>query len=139
MRLFRIILPVTDIARAADFYSGILDQPGWPVSPGRWYFDCGGVILACYDPVADGDSGAPGPLPEPIYIATPQLEAVYERCQARGARFPVDAPPDVGPLGTICDRPWGERSFYIFDSFGNPVCFVDEATVFGFRAAPGTG
>jgi hypothetical protein len=27
-------------------------------------------------------------------------------------------------------RPWGERSFYAFDPFGNGLCFVDEKTVF---------
>jgi uncharacterized glyoxalase superfamily protein PhnB len=27
-------------------------------------------------------------------------------------------------------RPWGERSFYARDPFGNPICFVDEKTVF---------
>jgi uncharacterized glyoxalase superfamily protein PhnB len=27
-------------------------------------------------------------------------------------------------------RPWGERSFYARDPFGNPLCFVDETTLF---------
>ena len=30
-------------------------------------------------------------------------------------------------------RPWGERSFYAFDPFGNGLCFVDETTVFTGR------
>ena len=32
--------------------------------------------------------------------------------------------------GDIVVRPWGERSFYAFDPFGNPICFVDARTVF---------
>jgi hypothetical protein len=27
-------------------------------------------------------------------------------------------------------RPWGERSVYGADPFGNPICLVDAATVF---------
>jgi catechol 2,3-dioxygenase-like lactoylglutathione lyase family enzyme len=54
-RLFRVILPVTDIEEAKKFYGLVLGMPGERVSPGRHYFDCGGTVLACYDPVADGD------------------------------------------------------------------------------------
>jgi hypothetical protein len=34
------------------------------------------------------------------------------------------------PMGQIARRPWGERSFYLNDRSGNPLCFVDESTVF---------
>jgi hypothetical protein len=27
-------------------------------------------------------------------------------------------------------RPWGERSFYAHDPWGNGLCFVDETTLF---------
>jgi catechol 2,3-dioxygenase-like lactoylglutathione lyase family enzyme len=54
-RLYRVILPVSDIERAAEFYGLMLGHRGERVSPGRHYFDCGGTILACYDPAADGD------------------------------------------------------------------------------------
>ena len=30
----------------------------------------------------------------------------------------------------IADMPWGERLFYARDPFGNPICFVDEHTLF---------
>jgi hypothetical protein len=33
-------------------------------------------------------------------------------------------------MGEIARRPWGERSFYMRDPFGNPLCFVDEGTLF---------
>lgn len=31
---------------------------------------------------------------------------------------------------SIETQPWGERCFYAKDPFGNPICFVDERTVF---------
>jgi hypothetical protein len=27
-------------------------------------------------------------------------------------------------------RPWGERSFYVEDPWKNPLCFVEEGTVY---------
>jgi hypothetical protein len=34
------------------------------------------------------------------------------------------------PMGKIEKRPWGERSFFMKDPFGNPTCFVDEKALF---------
>ena len=45
IRIFRLIMPVADIERAARFYGSLLDQTGFRVSPGRHYLECGGVIL----------------------------------------------------------------------------------------------
>jgi hypothetical protein len=35
--------------------------------------------------------------------------------------------------GQIGVRPWGERSFYATDPFGNLLCFVDGETLFTGR------
>jgi len=129
-RLFRVLLPVTDIERAATFYALVLDQTGDRVSPGRHYFDCGGVVLACFDPIADGDGYDAKPLPEPIYLAVDDLEVTLMRAKAAGATFSDDVVPDVGPLGSIAQRPWGEISFYAADPFDNPLCFVSSDSVF---------
>ncbi len=126
-RLFRVILPVGDLEAARAFYAAVLGEPGRRVSPGRHDFDCGGSILACFDPVADGDGHAATPLPEPVYLAVPDLEAAHRTCREAGASFPSGSPPGVGPLGEIARRPWGEESF---DPFGNPLCFVREGSVF---------
>ncbi len=48
-KLFRVILPVSDLDRAVTFYRAILGIPGQRVSDGRHYFDCDGTILACFD------------------------------------------------------------------------------------------
>ena len=128
--LFRIILPVADINAAASFYAGVLGSDGQRVSPGRHYFDCEGTILACYDPAADGDGYTAAPNPEPIYLAVSNLGGVYDACLEGGAKLAEGSPPDVGPLGQITKRPWGEESFYVNDPFGNPLCFVSRESVF---------
>src|SRR3954465_9402829 len=45
-RLFRVIVPVSDLETAAGFYSRLLGLEGRSVGGGRQYFDCGPVILA---------------------------------------------------------------------------------------------
>ena len=129
-RLFRIIVPVSDLEQAQRFYSLVLGSAGQRVSPGRHYFDCEGTILACFDPRADGDGRVARPLPEPIYLAVSDLRATYEACRAAGGGFSTSSPPGVGPLGAIARRPWGEESFYASDPFGNPLCFVSRSSVF---------
>jgi catechol 2,3-dioxygenase-like lactoylglutathione lyase family enzyme len=128
--LYRVILPVTDIERAAVFYAAVLGGPGRRVSPGRHYFECEGTILACFDPQADGDGYTARANPEPLYLAVDDLPWTYDACRSAGAAFAAGSPPGVGPLGEIARRPWGEESFYASDPFGNPLCFVARATVF---------
>ena len=120
-RLFRVILPVTNIDRAAEFFAAVLEQPGARISPGRHYFGCGGVILACFDPRADGDPWDARPNPDHVYFAVADLAACRERVGAR---------PDAVIDREIETQPWGERSFYCTDPFGNKLCFVEEGTLF---------
>lgn len=118
--LFRVILPVAGIEAAAAFYAKVLALPGTRVSEGRHYFDCGGTILACYDAVADGDPAPVPPNPQYVYFAVDDVESTRRRVAEAGGR-------DVTAIET---RPWGERSFYAHDPFGNPICFVDTRTRF---------
>lgn len=120
IRLFRVIVPVADIARARTFYGTLLEQEGRTVSPGRHYFGCGGTILACFDPRADGDPWAATPNPDHIYFSVEDLEATLERAAGAGATV-------TKPIET---QPWGERSFYCSDPFANKLCFVDSTTLF---------
>ena len=134
-RIFRVIMPVADIARAAHVYGSLLEQDGMRVSPGRHYFECGGVILALYDPRADGDAAEPRPNFEHVYFAVRDLEAVYDRAARIGGLAERVGDGNV-PMGQIARRPWGERSFYMRDPFGNPLCFVDENTLFTAKRQP---
>jgi len=133
-RLFRVIVPVDDLAVAASFYAALLDDPGFRVSPGRHYFSCGGVILALYDPRADGDDRSPRPNFDHIYLAVDDLEGAYQRAERLRGLSTEIGEGDL-PMGEIARRPWGERSFYMHDPFGNPLCFVDVSTLFTGRPA----
>lgn len=119
-KLYRVIVPVSDIDKAEAFYEAVLGFAGKRVSPERHYFDCDGTILACFDPTLFKEKASATPNPEHVYISVNDLQAAYERCKAVGARI----------VAEIESYPWGETSFYIEDPFGNPVCFVDLATVF---------
>jgi predicted enzyme related to lactoylglutathione lyase len=123
VEIYRVILPVTDIERAARFYAAVLEIPGERVSPGRHYFDCGGTILACYDPAADGDAVGEGWRPHSkqyLYFAAQDLESCAARVAAAGGQDVTE----------IRDCPWGERAFYALDPFANPICFVAASTEF---------
>jgi catechol 2,3-dioxygenase-like lactoylglutathione lyase family enzyme len=128
-RIFRVIMPALELDRSVSFYQQVLGEEGMRISPGRHYFMCGGVILAVYNPKADGDSTEPRPNFEHVYFAVPDLEAFYERAERAGGLSSATGDGNL-PMGKIARRPWGERSFYTNDPSGNPICFVDEATLF---------
>ena len=54
------------------------------------------------------------------------LDAAFERAQKLGMR----ALDGHGVGRDIETRPWGERSFYGVDPSGNPICFVDDQTLY---------
>jgi predicted enzyme related to lactoylglutathione lyase len=126
VKLFRVIIPVEDIGAAAAFYGALLGWPGERVAPNRHYFDCEGTILACVDP--RGERMEFRPNLEHIYFGVDDLEAQLERARGAGCSW-LDERMEV--------RPWGERSFYARDPFGNPICFVERGTEFmGGRFVP---
>jgi catechol 2,3-dioxygenase-like lactoylglutathione lyase family enzyme len=129
MQLFRVIMPVDDLESAAGFYSALLDQPGMRISGGRHYFRCGDVTLALYSPRGDGDARDPRPNFDHVYFAVDNLENVFGRAKRLGG-LATETGDGKQPMGEIATRPWGERSFYLHDPFGNPLCFVDVKTLF---------
>jgi len=129
-KLFRIALQIGDLDQASAFYSKLLDDPGRRISRGsRHYFDCGPVILALVD-VAAGHL-EPKPIPDSVYFAVGNLDEVYERAKAMNCLAKEDV--HGADAGAIVKRPWGERSFYAEDPWGNGLCFVDEQTLFTGR------
>jgi len=129
-KLFRVILQVGDLDRAAEFYAKLLDDPGRRIPrASRHYIDCGSVILALVDPTPGGEEAKP--LPDYIYFAVGDLEKIYSRAQELGCLSTADV--HGASAGEIVVRPWGERSFYVDDPWGNGLCFVDEKTLFTGR------
>ena len=129
-KLYRVILQVSDLDKAAEFYSTLLGNEGRRIRGGfRHYFDCGPVILALVDPSANDEKAQPNP--DNIYFSVKDIEAVHKRAADLGCLSTGDV--HGAPAGDIVTRPWGERSFYAFDPSGNPICFVEESTVFTGR------
>ena len=119
--IFRIFIPVTDFDKAIAFYQRLFDVEGRLIHRGRQYFDCGPVIFAVIE-----NSGTP--IGDHIYFSVPNLEAVFSR--AKELECLEDDEVHGSQSGEINVRPWGERSFYARDPFGNGLCFVDEMTLF---------
>ncbi|MBK8303135.1 MAG: VOC family protein [Pyrinomonadaceae bacterium] len=119
--LFRIFIPVTDFDKAIAFYQRLFDAEGRSIHRGRQYFNCGPVIFAVIE-----NSGTP--IGDHIYFSVPNLEAVFTR--AKELECLESDSVHGSPSGEINVRPWGERSFYARDPFGNGLCFVDEKTLF---------
>jgi catechol-2,3-dioxygenase len=128
--LFRIALEVAGLAEAGKFYSTLLDSEGRQVGGGRHYFDCGDVILALVDISALGRE--PRPVAQNLYFAVTDLDAVHARAKTLACLSREQVHGRSG--GDIVTRPWGERSFYVEDPFGNRLCFVDEDTLFTGRS-----
>lgn len=125
--LFRIILQVPDLDQAEQFYGELFGDRGRRIPrASRHYIDCGPVILALVDVRADGET--PTPLPDNIYFAVSNLEAVHTRAKALNCLSSADVHGESA--GDIVVRPWGERSFYVTDPWHNKLCFVDETTLF---------
>ncbi len=124
-RLYRTILPVTNIDEATEFYRAVLGEPGQRVSAGRHYFgaDGNGAVLACYDPQADGDGLGDGwhhHASQYVYFAVEDLDKTRKTCMHAGAK----------KITSVETKPWGETIFYALDPFDNPISFVQIGTEF---------
>ncbi len=123
IRLFRAALEVGDAEKASTFYRALFGQRPRPVGGGRSYLDFGPTILAL---ISTGER--PRGIPQDLYFEVDDLEAVHARADDLGALSTVDV--HGRPGGEIVTRPWGERSFYAEDPWGNGLCFVQSGTLF---------
>ncbi|HKO55697.1 MAG TPA: VOC family protein [Thermoanaerobaculia bacterium] len=121
-QFFRLNVEVGDLERAIDFYSRLLGVQGRRQPGARCYFDCGPVNLS----VIAVES--PHPAAKALYFTLRELEPAFERARELGC-LSQESVHDA-PGGGIVVRPWGERSFYAVDPWKNPLCFVEEGTVY---------
>ena len=112
---------MTDFDKAIAFYQRLFDTEGRIIHRGRQYFDCGPVIFAVIE-----NNGTP--IGDHLYFSVADLETYFERADELGCLEHIDL--HGGRADEMAVRPWGERSFYARDPFGNGLCVVDETTLF---------
>lgn len=121
-RLFRLNVEVGDADAAAAFYGALFGAAPRPQPGSRVYVAAGPVTLQVV--------AVPNPQPaaKALSFAVADLDAVH----ARAASLDCLTAGEVHgtPAGRPVVRPWGERSFYCDDPWGNPLCFVDEGTIY---------
>jgi predicted enzyme related to lactoylglutathione lyase len=124
-QFFRLNLEVGNLESAISFYSRLLSLDGRKQAGSRCYFECGPVTLQVLDVSSQRQ---PHPAAKALYFTVNDLEAVHERAKALHCLSDGEVHSDAG--GGIAVRPWGERSFYAQDPWGNHLCFVEEGTVY---------
>lgn len=122
-QFFRLNIEVGDLEQAIAFYSKLLDAQGRKQPGSRVYYTCGAVTLQVVQV-----PGPPHSAAKALYFTVKDLEAAFARAQELGC-LSRESVHDA-PGGGIVVRPWGERSFYVEDPWSNPLCFVEEGTVY---------
>ena len=124
-QFFRLNIEVANLDAAIKFYTTLLDIQGRKQPGARVYFEAGPVTLQVVDV---SSVGKPHPAAKTLYFTVKDLDAAFARAQALGC-LSRESVHDA-PGGGIVVRPWGERSFYAEDPWSNPLCFVEEGTVY---------
>jgi predicted enzyme related to lactoylglutathione lyase len=125
-KLFRVTLEVADLEQASALYAELFSQAGRRLPGARQYFDCGGVIAAVLDVSQGGMPPTPGPTS--LSFAVDDIDAVHARARKLGVLAPYEVHGE--PAGEVITRPWGERSFYVVDPWGNDLCFCEDGTLY---------
>ena len=118
LQLSQVVLPVSDIDRAADFYGSLLGIQGQRISGDRHLFDLEDVILTCCqieEPHAASLSGT-----HQLCFTVENLEAVFETAKEAGCQRLEES---------IHVEPWGHRSFSARDPFGNSILFLSDSSL----------
>jgi len=125
-KLFRVTLEVADLERATQLYAALFGLDGQRYPGARHYFDCGSVIVAVLDVSRGGMPPTPGP--KSLYFAVDDVDAVHARADQLGVLAPYQVHGE--PASAVITRPWGERSFYVVDPWGNDLCFCENGTLY---------
>jgi hypothetical protein len=121
-QMFRLNVEVGNVAEAARFYGLLFDMVARPQAGSRVYVTAGPVTLQIVQ------TSPPHPAAKALYFTVNDLDAVHARALSLGCLSKEMVHGLVG--GDVNVRPWGERSFYADDPWGNPLCFVESGTVY---------
>ncbi len=124
-QFFRLSVEVGNLDAAVKFYSTLLKVQGRKQGGFRCYFQCGSVTLSVLDV---SSARTPYPAAKALYFTVKNLEAAFDRAKSLDCLTREDV--HDAPGGGIVVRPWGERSFYAEDPWKNPLCFVEDGTVY---------
>src|SRR6516162_10256725 len=127
-QFFRLNIEVGDLKAAISFYTRLLGIEGRKQAGSRCYFECGPVTLQVLDVSSERQ---PHTAAKALYFTVDNLESVYERAKALQCLSSEEV--HDAPGGGIVVRPWGERSFYAEVPWKNPLCFIEEGTVYTGR------
>jgi catechol 2,3-dioxygenase-like lactoylglutathione lyase family enzyme len=119
---FRMNIEVGDLAAAKTFYETLFGVSGRLQAGSRFYLMSGPVafqIVAVPDPHRAAKA---------LYFTLNDLDQIHARAVSLNALSRDHVHGLVG--GDINVRPWGERSFYAEDPWGNPLCFVEAGTTY---------
>ena len=122
---FRMNIDTGNLDQAADFYGKLLGLEGRKQAGSRVYFTCGTVTLQVVDV---SSVGKPHTAAKALYFTVKDLDAVFARAKELDSLSKDDV--HGTPAGEISVKPWGERSFYCLDPWQNPLCFVQEGTIY---------
>ena len=114
--VMQILVPVTDLDRAVDFYERVLGLPLLFRYPGNAFFDAGGVRIYLAQPTEPGYDGA-----ATIYFRVADVTGTLERLEGRGAT--VRERPEIAHRDAEYDL-W---LAFVTDPDGNNIGLMREA------------
>jgi predicted enzyme related to lactoylglutathione lyase len=123
--MFRLNVEVGDLAAAAKLYQALFDVQGRLQAGHRVYVPVGPVTLQVVDV---SSQRPPHPCAKALYFTVADLDAVHARAKALNV-LSKEMVHGAQAADAIV-RPWGERSFYVDDPWGNQFCFVEAGTVY---------
>lgn len=121
-QFFRMNLEVGDLEAALSFYETLFQLSCRRQLGQRFYINPGPVALQVVAPPN------PQPAPKALYFTVKDLDAIHARAASLNALSDENVHGERG--GDISVKPWGERSFYVNDPWGNQLCFVEAGTVY---------
>ena len=114
--IMQILVPVTDVDRAAEFYEQVLGLPLLFRYPGNAFFDADGVRIYLAQPTEPGFDGA-----ATIYFRVDDVHGALERLEARGA------PVRIRPTIAHRDDDYDLWLAFVLDPDGNNIGLMREA------------